>query len=169
MPFSSKRLAGPGFVILNIIRAMNITSFVAVIIASIVMVVKTFTISKFFFFDAATHIITALTSSTPPRPFCQVLTLAVFLLISECSIFKEYYARVWPVLSPAHGFTFLGSAMLALGNNILGNMNKEATSQKSLGLPFWRLVIASGIVVFIFGFVNIVAVSPPLFFKKRLS
>ena len=84
----------------------------------------------------------------------------MFLLVSECSIFKEFFARVWPVLSPAHGFSFLGCAMLVLGNNILGNLNKEATSQKSLGLPFWRLVIASGIVVFIFGFVNIVAVSP---------
>ena len=66
MPFSSKRLAGPGFIILNAIRAMNITSFLAVIIASIVMVIKTFTISKFFFFDAATHIVTALTSSKSP-------------------------------------------------------------------------------------------------------
>jgi hypothetical protein len=82
----------------------------------------------------------------------------VFLLVSECSIFKDYFARVWPMLSPAHGFNFLGCAMLVLGNNILGNLNKEATSQKSLGLPFWRLVIASGIVVFIFGFANIVAV-----------
>jgi hypothetical protein len=49
--------------------------------------------------------------------------------------------------------------MLVLGNNTLGNLNKEATSQKSLGLALWRLVIGSGIVVFVFGFVNIIAVS----------
>ncbi len=49
--------------------------------------------------------------------------------------------------------------MIILGNNILGNLNKEATSQKSLGLPFWRLVIGSGIIVFVFGFVNLLAVS----------
>lgn len=49
--------------------------------------------------------------------------------------------------------------MIVLGNNILGNLNKEATSQKSLGLPFWRVVIGSGIVVFSLGFLNIIAVS----------
>jgi hypothetical protein len=83
----------------------------------------------------------------------------VFLVVSECSIFKEFFARNWPVLSPSHGFNFLGVAMVILGNNILGNLNKEATSQKSLGLPFWRVVIGSGIVVFALGFVNILAVS----------
>jgi hypothetical protein len=45
--------------------------------------------------------------------------------------------------------------MIVLGNNILGNLNKEATSQKSLGLAFWRIVISSGIVVLVMGFVNV--------------
>lgn len=49
--------------------------------------------------------------------------------------------------------------MIFLGNSILGNLNKEATSQTSLGLPFWRLVIASGIIVFVMGFINLFAVS----------
>jgi hypothetical protein len=53
----------------------------------------------------------------------------------------------------------LGVAMIFLGNSILGNLNKEATSQKSLGVPFWRLVIASGIIVFVMGFVNLLTVS----------
>jgi len=52
--------------------------------------------------------------------------------------------------------------MVILGNNILGNLNKEATSQKSLGLPFWRVVIGSGIVVFALGFVNIASVGETL-------
>lgn len=52
----------------------------------------------------------------------------------------------------------LGVAMISLGNSILGNLNKNATSQESLGLPFWRLVIASGIIVLVMGFVNILAV-----------
>jgi hypothetical protein len=46
MPLTSKRLAGPGYIILNVIRAMNITGLLAVIAASVVMVVKTFTVSK---------------------------------------------------------------------------------------------------------------------------
>ena len=48
--------------------------------------------------------------------------------------------------------------MLILGVNILGNLNKRATSQKNLGLAFWRIVIGSGILVMILGVFNIVAV-----------
>jgi hypothetical protein len=53
----------------------------------------------------------------------------------------------------------LGVTMILLGNAILGNLNKEATSQESLGLAFWRIVIASGIVVIVMGFVNLFSVS----------
>lgn len=81
----------------------------------------------------------------------------MFLVISECSLFRSYFARNWPLLSPAHGFTTLGSAMSVLGLNMLGNMNKEATSQSSLGLPFWRLLVASGILAFVIGIFNIIA------------
>jgi hypothetical protein len=52
----------------------------------------------------------------------------------------------------------LGVSMLLLGNTILGNLNKQATSQKNLGLPFWRIVIASGIVVIVMGAINLFAV-----------
>lgn len=90
----------------------------------------------------------------------------MFLVISECSIFKNWFERNWPVLSNAHGFNFLGLAMVILGNNILGNLNKEATSQKSLGLPFWRIVIGSGIIVFALGFINLIAVGVPHPFLK---
>lgn len=52
--------------------------------------------------------------------------------------------------------------MSFLGVLILGNMNKEATSQDSLGLPFWRLLVASGILAIVIGFFNVVAVRPIL-------
>ena len=48
---------------------------------------------------------------------------------------------------------------MVLGLNMLGNMNKEATSQKSLTMPFWRLLVASGILAIVIGFFNIIAVS----------
>lgn len=56
--------------------------------------------------------------------------------------------------------------MIIIGVSILGNLNKTATSEGSLGTTFWRLVIASGIVVSILGTANIFAVSrthTPLF------
>ena len=100
---------------------------------------------QFFFFDATSHVITAI--------------VGLFLIVSECSLFRNFFARNWPLLSPAHGFVTLGCAMMVLGLNMLGNMNKEATSQKSLTLPFWRLLVASGILAIVIGFFNIIAVS----------
>lgn len=48
--------------------------------------------------------------------------------------------------------------MVVLGVSTLGNLNKEATSQESLGLAFWRIVISSGIVIIIIGVINVVVV-----------
>ncbi len=83
----------------------------------------------------------------------------MFLLVSELSLFRPYFARSWPLLSPSHGFVTLALAMIVLGINMLGNLNKYPTSQASLGLAFWRIVIGSGIIIFILGFVNLIAVS----------
>lgn len=82
----------------------------------------------------------------------------VFLLASEFSLFRGFFTRNWPLLGPEHGFVALAIAMIVLGVNILGNLNKPATSQEALGLAVWRIVIGSGIVVFILGFFNLFAV-----------
>lgn len=73
------------------------------------------------------------------------------------SLFKNYFAKTWPLLSADHGFGFLSASMFTLGINMLGNLNKEATSQESLGMEFWRIVIASGILSLIMGLFNLVA------------
>lgn len=75
--------------------------------------------------------------------------------MTEISLFKRYTANNWPLLSPASGFVTLGILMVVIGVTILGNLNKEATSEDSLGTPVWRIVIASGIVACIFGIINI--------------
>ena len=81
----------------------------------------------------------------------------VALIVSEMSLFKDYFAKRWPLFSPEHGFGFLSIAMFTLGINMLGNLNKEATSQESLGIEFWRIVIASGILSLIMGLFNLIA------------
>ncbi|KAF2100730.1 hypothetical protein NA57DRAFT_54804 [Rhizodiscina lignyota] len=145
MPLSSKRLAGPGYIILNTLRVMNIIGLLAVVTASVVMLVNAFTanISKFFFFDAVSHVIT--------------FFISIFLAISEMSLFRSYFQRNWPLFGPDHSFVMLGLSMVVLGVNILGNMNKQAMSQKALGLAFWRIVLASAIIVLVLGVFNIVA------------
>jgi hypothetical protein len=107
---------------------------------------------QFYFFDGTAHFITA--------------SVGIFLVISELSLFKSYFQRNWPLLSVSSGFVFLGMSMIVLGLNVLGNLNKSATSVENLGLPLWRLVIASGILAMVIGAFNIVAVSVfTLYFK----
>lgn len=143
MPLFKRSLAGPGYIILNALRVMNIIGLLAVIAASSVMLVKTFVVSKFFFFDGVSHVITAF--------------LSIGLIISELPLFRGYIARNWPLLSLSSGFVTLGILMIILGVTILGNLNKEATSQKSLGTSYWSIVISSGIIVLILGVANVFA------------
>ena len=58
-----ERPAGPGYVILNGIRVINIVSFLDIIAASAVMLVKISLLNSFFFFEAVTHAVTAGVSS----------------------------------------------------------------------------------------------------------
>lgn len=143
MPFFKRSLAGPGYIILNAIRVGNIITLILVIAASAVMLVKTFVVSKFFFFDGVTHVITAF--------------ISIFLIITELPLFRNYVANNWPLLAPSSGFVTLGFTMIVVGVCILGNLNKQATSEESLGTHYWSIVIASGILSLIFGVINLFA------------
>ncbi|KAF3491963.1 uncharacterized protein GIQ15_01480 [Arthroderma uncinatum] len=141
MAFPKLPLAGPGYVILNIVRVMNIICLLAIIAASVLLLVKTFFVSNFFFFEAVTHVAIASISS--------------FLIVSELSIFRGYFDRNWPLLGQDSGFITLGTAMVLLGISTLGYLNNQATSQDAIGLPFWRLILGAGIVSIVTGSINI--------------
>lgn len=137
------KMAGPGYITLNVIRVLNIISLTLIAIASWVMLVMTLKTSSFFFFDGASHFVTS--------------AVACFLVVSECNLFQRYFTKNWPNLGPEAGFVPLGLAMLILGFNTLGNLNKQATSVENLGLALWRIVIAAGILATIIGVANIIA------------
>jgi hypothetical protein len=143
--------AGVGYVVLNLFRAMNIITLGVVVAASWIMMVRTVQTSQFFFFDSVTHFVTS--------------SVSIFLIVSELCFFQNYFSRDWPLLSKEHsGFVFLSLTLLILGFNILGNLNKVATSQENLGLPFWRVVIAAGILSLIMGVLNLFG---HYFFRNR--
>lgn len=49
MPFlSTEQLAGPGYIILNVLRVLNVIALSSVVASSVVMLVKTFVISKVY-------------------------------------------------------------------------------------------------------------------------
>lgn len=84
--------------------------------------------------------------------------MLVFLIASELSLFRFYYARNWPLLSPSHGFVTLGLVMIVLGVHMLGGLNHPPREGESLNTVFWRIVLGGGIVIIILGFFNIIAV-----------
>ncbi|KAG2420604.1 hypothetical protein HFD88_000217 [Aspergillus terreus] len=136
-------LAGPGFVILNAIRVLNIIAFLDIIAACAVMLVKISLQSSFFFFEAVSHAITA--------------GVSIFLIISELPFFRGYFDRNWPLLGQDSGFITLALAMMIMGVGILGDLNTPATSQDKLGLAFWRIVLSAGILAMVMSVVNLIA------------
>lgn len=69
MPFFKKSFNGAGYIVLNVIRACNIIVLLAIVAASMVMLVKTFVVSKFFFFDGVSHVITGFLACKSLLPF----------------------------------------------------------------------------------------------------
>ncbi|KAJ8610304.1 hypothetical protein MRB53_038600 [Persea americana] len=159
MPLAPKSLAGPGYVILNIIRGINILSLLAIMVADVVLLIKLKTqtnvraepdsstsktnASQFFFFQSLSHVAS--------------IGFAALLLISECNLFRNYFSTTWPLLSPNHGFVPLGLAIFLLGCYVLGNLNEPELSFDRMGHAYWRIVVGAGIVAMIMGIFNVIA------------
>ncbi|KAJ0414987.1 hypothetical protein BJY00DRAFT_269893 [Aspergillus carlsbadensis] len=136
-------LAGPGYVILNALRVINIIVFLDMIAAHVVMLVKIDLLTSFFFFQAVSHAIAIGTS--------------IFLIVSELPFFRNFFDRNWPSLGEDSGFLTLAVIMLILGIGALGDLNTPATSQEELGLTFWRIIISAGILALVVSVINVVA------------
>ncbi|EED23710.1 conserved hypothetical protein [Talaromyces stipitatus ATCC 10500] len=139
----SKALAGPGYVILNVLRAINIITFLDLIAASVVMLIKISINNNFFFFEAVSHAFTTI--------------LGVFLVISELPFFDKFFTRFVPQLGETASFVPLSLVMLIMGVSVLGNLNNDDYSQDHMGMPFWRIVASAGILAMTMGIVNFIA------------
>ncbi|KAK7416377.1 hypothetical protein QQZ08_012034 [Neonectria magnoliae] len=135
-------IRGPGMIILQVLRAITLITLVTASVACWTLIIKIDTSNGFFFFDAASLFFTS--------------TISVLLAVSELPIAKSYFRRTWPVLSDESGLTWLGFAMTLIGCNILGKLNQPANASDEIGLPFWRLVLAAGVLAITFGIFNIV-------------
>ncbi|TDZ65965.1 hypothetical protein CTRI78_v003333 [Colletotrichum trifolii] len=138
----NSRLRGSGHMLLNVLRSFNVIGLLAVCASTWVMIVMSILKHHFAFFDSASHFFT----------FC----IAIFLMFSELNLFRGYFERNWPVLSCEHGLSWLGISMVVMGCQVLGNITEDTYSQETIGLPLWRLILASGILVITFGFFNII-------------
>ncbi|KPM45744.1 hypothetical protein AK830_g736 [Neonectria ditissima] len=140
--FNSDSIRGPGMIILQVLRAITLITLVTASVACWTLIIKIDTSNGFFFFDAASLFFTS--------------TISILLAVSELPIAKSYFRRTWPVLSDESGLTWLGFAMTLIGCNILGKLNQPANASDEIGLPFWRLVLAAGVLAITFGILNIV-------------
>ncbi|OJJ44798.1 hypothetical protein ASPZODRAFT_153673 [Penicilliopsis zonata CBS 506.65] len=136
-------LAGPGYVILNTIRVLNIIVLMDMIAACVVMLVKIKLQTSFFFFEAVSHVATA--------------GACIFLIVSELPILNKYFDRHWPALGQDAGFLTLSLAMLIMGVGLLGDLNYTVNDSSSIGLVFWRIIISAGILALVMSVINIVA------------
>lgn len=159
------KVSGMGYVILQCMRALNIIALLAVIAASVVMLIKTFIVNGFFFFDTIGHVITALLAgkySSYCTPFlnCKLTGILVFLILSEIpfiSALNAYFIKNWPLLSFQHGFATLGLLMMIDGISVLGNLNSDNAGSDKLGASFYQIIIAGGILCFVVGVLNVIA------------
>ncbi|KAL2203543.1 hypothetical protein CC79DRAFT_1336256 [Sarocladium strictum] len=133
---------GVGMVVLQGTRAFSIIALTTAIVACWVLIVKINTDRTFFFFDAASLLFTS--------------TVSLFLTISELPFVRGYFNEIWPVLGDGHGLTWFGLANVIIGCNLLGKLNLPANDASKIGLPWWRLVLAGGILTIVMGILNII-------------
>ncbi|KAF4342975.1 hypothetical protein FBEOM_3065 [Fusarium beomiforme] len=137
-----QRAWGPGMIILQILRVFTIISLLTAGASFWILIIKIDTSSGWFFFEAVSL---AMASSA-----------TIFLIISELPFCKTYFTNNWPTFSDEHGLMCLGVGLIFIGANLLGKLNMVQYGYKDLGLPFWRLIVAAGILTLTFGVINLI-------------
>ncbi|KAL2019455.1 hypothetical protein VTK56DRAFT_9660 [Thermocarpiscus australiensis] len=141
----SSKVLGAGHLILNALRALTLIGLAVVMTASWAMIALSGINHRFDFFDSITHFF--------------VFTIAIFLFLSEINLkfFRGWYMKNWPVLGPEHSLAWLGMALVIMGCDIMADLVKPAYSIDTIGLAWWRVILAAGILSLTFGFFNILA------------
>ncbi|EGS23180.1 uncharacterized protein CTHT_0008430 [Thermochaetoides thermophila DSM 1495] len=141
----NSKVLGAGHLVLNILRALTMIGLLIVMAAVWAMIVLSILKGHFDFFDTISHVFIFFTS--------------IFLFVSELNlrIFRGWFERNWPVLSQYHSLAWLGIAQIVIGCAVLGDLVKPGYSQETIGLAFWRAIVAAGILSLTFGWFNIFA------------
>jgi hypothetical protein len=140
---ANPKVKGSGILVLNGLRAFTVVGLVSMMASSWAMIVLAGLAGRFNFWDTMAHIF--------------VFLFAVFLTISEVNIFTGYFEANWPIFSVSHSLAWLGVFLVGLAMQVLTNLEKDKYSKENLGLPIYRLVLASGILNIVSGVFNLVA------------
>lgn len=135
--------SGFSMIILQILRVFTLIGLTTVMVACWVLAIKVDMGKTYFVFDAASLVFMS--------------GMALFLALSELPFGKKFFLHHWPAFSAQSGLGWLGLALIIIGCNILGKLNNANTESKEIGMPWWQLVLASGILNLTFGCLNVIA------------
>jgi hypothetical protein len=137
--------AGSGFsmVVLQVLRVFTLVGLTTVMVSCWVLAIKINMDKTYFVFDAASLVFMS--------------GMALFLALSELPFGKKFFLHNWPAFSTQCGLGWLGLALIIIGCNTLGKLNNANTESKKIGMPWWQLVLASGILNIVFGCLNVIA------------
>lgn len=134
------------YIILNVIRALNILAILAAELATGSLLVKTanVTVAWFNIFDLAAKVF--------------IIIFGICLLITEVPrVLGAWISRHWPAFGYQSGFLSLGVCMTFLGCIVLSYLTKQDADEKHLGGDFYRMCEAAGLMCIIMGHINVVA------------
>ncbi|KAI0909095.1 hypothetical protein F4824DRAFT_487343 [Ustulina deusta] len=150
---SSSGFQGHAYIILQVIRFCNVAVLLAVMVASVLMLIFAKLPNGFQFFADIVHAL--------------VFFFAALLIFTEIGLWgkgQAFVARAWPMLGPDRGFTGLGAIMVLIGCHLLGGLNSGIYNAAGVPSQIPQVVIGAGIIAIAFGFTNIIA---SLLFKNE--
>ncbi|KAK0758223.1 hypothetical protein N5P37_009525 [Trichoderma harzianum] len=137
----SPALRGAGLVVLQALRVATVITLLTAGAACWILIINVEKNKPYFIFECFTLFFVSV--------FCSLLAVSE---LAFAEFIKVYLRRMWPVLSDHHGLSWLGFGMIIIGCNILGMLNHDLKMSSALS----SLVLAAGILAFIFGFLNVV-------------
>ncbi|KAI0426321.1 hypothetical protein F5Y09DRAFT_69739 [Xylaria sp. FL1042] len=149
----SSGFQGHAYIILQVIRFCNVAVLLAVMVASVLMLIFAKLPNGFQFFADVVHALVFFFSG-----------LLIFTEIGLWGKGQEFVARAWPMLGPDRGFTGLGAIMVLIGCHLLGGLNGNLYSASRVPSQIPQVIIGAGIIAIAFGFTNIIA---SLLFKNE--
>ncbi|KAJ2997174.1 hypothetical protein NUW58_g733 [Xylaria curta] len=143
---SASGFQGHAYIILQVIRFCNVAVLLAVMVASVLMLVFAKLPNGFQFFADIVHAI--------------VFFFAALLIFTEVGLWNKgqrFVARAWPMLGPDRGFSGLGAIMIIIGCHLLGGLNSGTYTADGVPSQISQVIIGAGIIALAFGFTNIIA------------
>ncbi|KAI0513222.1 hypothetical protein F5B22DRAFT_280599 [Xylaria bambusicola] len=150
---ASSGFQGHAYIILQVIRFCNVAVLLAVMVASVLMLIYAKLPNAFQFFADVVHGL--------------VFFFAGLLIFTEIGVWgkgQEFVARAWPMLGPDRGFTGLGAIMAIIGCHLLGGLNSGTYTADGVPPQISQVIIGAGIIAIAFGITNIFA---SLLFKNE--